>query len=126
MVKRHLGSNDEPRHPRKLAASSDKPTYPRKMTTPSEEALHPRRVAVPPQQNIHRRHIPVSPTPLSKSPPTAYRLIIRLPPKPIDPAPIIELLHLFLSRHEPITLQLSASSTSVEAAIVCKPDYADH
>src|SRR4051794_29169972 len=63
------------------------------------------------------RHINYSSTPLTKTPqrqpakPTAYRLIIRLPPKPIDPVPIVELLHLFLSTDQTITLQLTESPT---------------
>jgi hypothetical protein len=72
------------------------------------------------------KYIPYSPTPLSTSPPTAYRLIIRLPPKPVDPVPIVELLHVFLSLEEMIVLQLVEASNLAEAAIVCRPSDADH
>src|SRR4051812_28349090 len=54
--------------------------------------------------SITPKYIPYSPTPLSTSPPTAYRLIIRLPPKPIDPVAIVELLHLLLSLDQAIIL----------------------
>src|SRR5205814_2320536 len=100
--------------------SGDQPIYERQIPYSSSEPSYPRSISYQRQQaDIQPRHINYSATPISKiSPPSACRLVIKLPPKPIEPLPIIELLALFLSSKDPITLQLAESPLSVEAAFV--------